>query len=321
MHARECGSRRLTRLADLDLRIWLADLVRVGGKVWRMPSDSGVASAARTVEDYADRVERVHAYLTEHLDRDVDLDHLAGIACFSPFHFHRIYHALQGETVAESVRRMRLHRAAIDLIEGAVPIARIASRAGYGSQAAFTRAFRSAYGAPPAAYRASVSSAFQGTVAIRRSEPIAVMARRHAGDYATIGGAFERLNAMAIGRGWVGPATRYFGLYYDDPSATPAAALRSDACLTVPAGVDAGADPDLRPLVIAGGVHAVLLHVGPYAELHRAYTWLYREWLPSSGEEPADAPCVEEYLNDPRTTPPPELRTEIWLPVQDSTRG
>ena len=77
-----------------------------------MPSDSGVASAARTVEDYADRVERVHAYLAEHLDRDVDLDHLAGIACFSPFHFHRIYHALQGETVAESVRRMRLHRAA-----------------------------------------------------------------------------------------------------------------------------------------------------------------------------------------------------------------
>ena len=127
-----------------------------------MPSDSGVASAARTVEDYADRVERVHAYLAEHLDRDVDLDHLAGIACFSPFHFHRIYHALQGETVAESVRRMRLHRAALDLIEGAVPIARIAARAGYGSQAAFTRAFRSAYGAPPAAYRASASGAFQG---------------------------------------------------------------------------------------------------------------------------------------------------------------
>ena len=85
-----------------------------------MPSDSGVASAARTVEDYADRVERVHAYLAEHLDRDVDLDHLAGIACFSPFHFHRIYHALQGETVAESVRRMRLHRAAMRAM-GTVP--------------------------------------------------------------------------------------------------------------------------------------------------------------------------------------------------------
>ena len=157
-----------------------------------MPSDSGVASAARTIEDYADRIERVHAYLAEHLDRDVDLDRLAAIACFSPFHFHRIYHALQGETVAESVRRMRLHRAALDLIDGAVPVARIAARAGYGSQAAFTRAFRSAYGAPPATYRAAASGAFQGTVTLRRNEPIAVIARRHSGDYATIGGAFER---------------------------------------------------------------------------------------------------------------------------------
>ena len=286
-----------------------------------MPSDSGVASAARTVEDYAERVGRVHAFLSEHLDHDVDLDRLAGIACFSPFHFHRIYHALQGETVAESVRRMRLHRAAIDLIEGVLPVARIAARAGYGSQAAFTRAFRAAYGSPPAAYRVSASGAFQGAVTIRRSDPIAVIARCHAGDYAAIGGTFERLNAAAIGRGWIGAATRYFGLYYDDPSATPAAAQRSDACVTVPSGMEAGAERDLRPLTIAGGIHAVLLHVGPYAELHRAYTWLYREWLPSSGAEPADAPCVEEYLNDPRTTPPPELRTEIWLPVREPTRG
>jgi AraC family transcriptional regulator len=269
--------------------------------------------------DYAARVDRVHAYLSTHLDRDVDLEHLAGIACFSPFHFHRIYHALQGETVAESVRRMRLHRAAIDLIEGDVPIARIATRAGYGSQAAFTRAFRSAYGAPPAAYRASSSGRFEGSVAIRRSDAIGVIARRHAGDYESIGGTFERLNATAVGRGWVGPSTRYFGLYYDDPSALPATACRSDACLTAPAGVTVDGDPDLRPLTIAGGVYAVLLHVGPYAELPRAYTWLYREWLPASGEDPADVPCVEEYLNNPRTTPATELRTEIWLPVRRPT--
>ena len=284
------------------------------------PSVAASRVAAPTVEDYAARVERVHAYLSTNLDRDVDLEHLAGVACFSPFHFHRIYHALQGETVAESVRRMRLHRAAIDLIEGEVPIARIASRAGYGSQAAFTRAFRSAYGTPPAAYRASSAGRFEGIVTMARREPIAVLARAHAGDYETIGGTFERLNAHAVGRGWVGPMTRYFGLYYDDPSATPAHACRSDACLTAPPGVSVTADSDLRPLTIAGGPYAVLLHVGPYAELHRAYAWLYREWLPASGEEPADRPCVEEYVNNPRTTPAAELRTEIWLPVQGPMR-
>jgi AraC family transcriptional regulator len=269
-----------------------------------------------TRQDYAARIERVHDYLAAHLDRDVDLERLAEVACFSPFHFHRVYHALQGETVADAVRRMRLHRAALDLIDGEVPIARIATRAGYGSQAAFTRAFRSAYGAPPAAYRAASAAAFDATVTIRHTASIAVAGLRHTGDYAAIGATFERLNTTAIGRGWVGPATRYFGMYYCDPAATPDADLRSDACLTAPAGFTG--DGDLRPLTIPGGRHAVLLHVGPYAELHRAYTWLYREWLPASGHEPADTSCVEEYLNNPRQVPPSELRTEIWLPLAEA---
>ena len=55
---------------------------------------------------------------------------------------------------------------------------------------------------------------------------------------------------------------------------------------------------------------------GPYAELHIPYTWLYGTWLPQSGEEAADAPCIEEYLNDARVVPPSELRTEIWLPLR-----
>ena len=268
----------------------------------------------RTIQDYAERLARVHDYLRDHLDRDVDLDELAGVACFSPFHFHRIYHALQGETVAESVRRLRLHRAARDLIDGHAPIPRIASRAGYGSQAAFTRAFKSSYGTPPAAYRASTSGPFEGEVVRRELPDLAVIARRHEGDYDAIGGVFEQLNTAAIGRGWVDASTRYFGVYYHDPDGTPVAALRSEACLTAPPG--ARPDGDLRPLTIAGGRTAVLLHVGPYAELHRAYTWLYREWLPASGDEPADRPCVEAYLNDPRQVPASELRTEIWLPLQ-----
>jgi AraC family transcriptional regulator len=61
----------------------------------------------------------------------------------------------------------------------------------------------------------------------------------------------------------------------------------------------------------------VLRHVGPFAELHRAYTWLYRDWLLSSGEAPADRPCVEEYLDDPRTTAAAELRSDVWLPLGD----
>ena len=136
----------------------------------------------------------------------------------------------------------------------------------------------------------------------------------HHGDYQAIPGTFVRLATLAGAQGVLGPGTRSFGIYYDDPSATAVDALRSEACTTVPD--DWAPSGDLQRTELRGGRYAVLQHVGPYAELGRAYKWLYGTWLAHSGEEADDAPCVEEYLNDARTVPPAELRTEIWLPLR-----
>ena len=280
-----------------------------------------------TRSDYALRLERVFRWLADHLDDTLDLARLAEVAAMSPYHFHRTYHAMQGETAAETVRRLRLHRAAVELITGELPVPRVARRAGYGSQEAFTRAFRAAYGVPPARYRASfvpsptpkgtedamdTTTAYHAT--IRETPALRVAALAHNGDYINIGSTFERLMAMAGGQGLLGPWTRSFGVYYDDPASTPREALRSDACLTLPDGTSPSGELQVRE--IRGGRYAVTLHVGPYAELHFPYTWLYGTWLPKSGEETADAPSIEEYLNDARVVPPSELRTEIWLPLR-----
>jgi AraC family transcriptional regulator len=153
------------------------------------------------------------------------------------------------------------------------------------------------------------------SVEIRSIPAIRLAGLPHTGAYHGIGAVFERLFVLATGRGLVGPTTRSFGIYRDDPSATPVEALRSEACLSVPDGFVG--DGELQAFEIPGGRHAVVLHVGAYAELPQAYGWLYREWLPESGEEAADRPCVEEYLNDPHNTPPCELQTEVWLPLRD----
>ena len=280
-----------------------------------------------TRSDYAMWLERVFRWLADHLDDTLDLARLAEVAAMSPYHFHRTYHAMQGETAAETVRRLRLHRAAVELITGELPVPRVARRAGYGSQEAFTRAFKAAYGVPPARYRASfvpsptpkgtedamdTTTAYHAT--IRETPALRVAALAHSGDYINIGSTFERLMAMAGGQGLLGPWTRSFGVYYDDPASTPREALRADACLTLPDGKLLSGELQVRE--IRGGRYAVTLHVGPYAELHFPYTWLYGTWLPKSGEETADAPSIEEYLNDARVVPPSELRTEIWLPLR-----
>src|SRR6202022_2779393 len=102
---------------------------------------------------YETRLGRVLDHIYDHLDEPLDIDRLAEIACMSPYHWHRIYQAMYGETVATMVRRLRLHRAAGYLANGTMPIAEIAERSGYSSLQSFTRTFRAAFGIPPAQYR------------------------------------------------------------------------------------------------------------------------------------------------------------------------
>lgn len=283
-------------------------------------------SERTTRTDYSARLDRVVTWLTDHLDEELDLARLAEVSCLSPYHFHRIYHGMQGETVAETVRRLRLHRAAVELITGTRPVERIATRAGYGSQEAFTRAFSAAYGTPPARYRASFASPpaakrrtpmdtttrYEAT--IRETPPITVAALPHKGDYQQIGSTFERLSVLAAAQGLSDPASRSFGIYYDDPDVVAREALRSDACVTVPA--DWTTSGELQRREIRGGRYAIALHTGPYAQLHLAYEWLFGTWLANSDEEAADSPCVEEYLNNPRTLPPTGWQTEVWFPLK-----
>src|SRR5471032_3101520 len=87
---------------------------------------------------YEARLSRVLDHIYDHLDEPLDIDRLAEIACMSPYHWHRIYQAMYGETVATTVRRLRLHRAAGYLANCSTPIAEIAERSGYSSLQSFS---------------------------------------------------------------------------------------------------------------------------------------------------------------------------------------
>ncbi|SAK43399.1 AraC family transcriptional regulator [Caballeronia arationis] len=280
---------------------------------------------------YEMRLSRVIDYIHDHLDDDLDLNRLAEIACLSPYHWHRIYHAFYGETAAATVRRLRLHRAANELVRGSAPIDAIAQRAGYSGVQSFSRAFQASYRMPPAQFR-NVGGAAQWRplshdstqtrgdimhpVEIRKHEAFTVAAVDYRGPYMNIGQAFETVSHWLATQDLLDRDARWLGIYFDDPSATREEDLRSQACVEI-------AQPEGGPFVapvsrvdVKGGEFAVLTHVGPYAQLCFAYQWLYGEWLPQCGRETADAPVHEVYLNDPRDTPPTELVTEIWLPVK-----
>jgi len=282
----------------------------------------------KTREDYSRRIARIIDYIYDHLDEDLTTEKLAEVACFSPYHWHRIYRSVTGETAAEAIRRLRLHRAAGDLANSDLAIRAVAARAAYGSVAAFSRAFHAKFGMPPATYRSNGlfpqapkphqynGAAFMYDVEVKSVPALRLAAVKHRGDYLTIGKAFEKLAVHAGPKGWFANGARLIGVYHDDPAEVPEADLRADAGIVLAPDISIAGDEMASELVVPAGRAAVLRFKGPYAEMEGAYKWLFGIWLPQSGEEVADRPSYEEYLNDPREVVPSELLTDIYLPLK-----
>ncbi len=277
--------------------------------------------------DYQTRLDRVIDYIYDHLDERLDLNRLAEVACLSPYHWHRVYHGILGETVACTIRRLRLHRAAGDLVRSEASIRAIAVGCGFNSVQSFSRAFRASFGMSPGEYRShgihtdSIHKrkdlpSLMYEVTIQTLPSTKALTCSHTGSYMHIGRAFEHLHAWLTANHAIQSGLRQIAIYYDDPSAVPESDLRSRAGVIF-------ADPGNMPVEtpfdeteLRGGRYAVLRHKGPYGELARAYQWLYGQWLPQSGEEAADEPVFEEYRNTPQNTAPPDLLTDICMPLR-----
>ena len=154
-------------------------------------------------------------------------------------------------------------------------------------------------------------------IRIEQTEPCTVACVRHVGPYTGVAEAWGALmkwgwSKMMFGR----PQT--FGLCHDDPEVTAPEQVRYDACMVVRPGTKVKAPVELREL--PAGTYAVVEHAGPYEQLGDTYTALIGQLTaePVAGQnwQLGDPPAREIYMNDPRKTPPEELRTEIWMPVR-----
>jgi AraC family transcriptional regulator len=104
---------------------------------------------------YEGRVNAVIDYIEAHLGEELTVEQLAEVAHFSPYHFHRIFSAMTGETLGGFIGRVRLEHAANRLLaQPRRPVTDIALECGFGSPSSFSRAFREAYGTSPSGWRA-----------------------------------------------------------------------------------------------------------------------------------------------------------------------
>ncbi|MGJ7606936.1 AraC family transcriptional regulator [Variovorax sp. LT1R20] len=283
----------------------------------------------RAEQDYRERVARVVAAIVADPMAEHRFEDLARLAHFSPFHFHRIYSSIAGETVAATVRRVRLALATQLLTRGdrgrSKSITQVALAVGYESPQAFTRAFGQFAGQSPRAFQQQMCEAVLRDVAPAHRDKDAALAPslvriverpvqpvhalRHRGPFSTIPHTHRRLRAHLGSRA----VSNWLGISCGDPEVRSSFRYYVAATSPEPWPVD---DTETEMLDIPGGLYAVHCLAGPYTRINAAVHALYTQWLPGSGYEPDDRPTIEHYLNSPRKVATAELRTDLLIPIR-----
>lgn len=282
---------------------------------------------ADTKATYQERILRVLLYIQQNLYEPLGLEELAGVACFSPYHFHRIFRGMVGETLAEHIRRLRLERAAQLLQQTNRTVTDLAFEAGYETVESFTRAFKDRFGTAPSEYKKNNSLGVRSklpdlelkgardmNVQIQEIPSRQVIFVRHIGPYSECGKAWQTLCMWAGANGYLQPGAEFVGLCYDDPDITPAEKIRYDACITVESKVQP--EGPIGVQTIAGGLYAMATHYGSYHRLSETYAKLCGQWAPQNGYEIRSMPSLEVYLNSPEETPEDELLTDVYIPIE-----
>lgn len=286
---------------------------------------------------YETMVRQTVSEIQRRLDDPPGFRELADRAYLSPYHFHRIFRAMVGESPKELVRRLRLERAAHRLRRTTRRVAEIAAEAGYESQQAFAKAFQAEYGATPSAYRDGageevalpspsrvhfVAGGFTSFYLVNRGginmriEVIEMPDQRlaavpHVGAYWAIGKAFEQLRARAQALGILSPG-QSVAVFYDDPDTVAEADLRSVAGAIVPAGADIG---DLEETSLPAGRYLRAEFIGEYSGLPEAWRSLYAKHIPEGGHELRDGACFEVYVTEHGEVEPAKMRTDLYVPI------
>ena len=260
---------------------------------------------------------RVQAHIDRHLDAPLDLEALAAVAHFSPYHFHRLFLAWMGETLGDYLARRRLERGAQRLRgQPGSTVLSIALSVGYGSAEAFSRAFKQRFGVSPSQWRnldqvdSNLDQAGRDgagehglsrnppegppvNVRLIERPPVRMAYLRYQGPYGPALGRFwtETFNPWLMTQN-LGPVSR-FGLAHDDPSLVPPEQCRYDAGVAVPEGWA----PNGGALVaeLPGGRYAALDFEGTAADIGAAWQAMMGRWLPSSGLQLDARPCFEHY--------------------------
>jgi len=280
------------------------------------------------------QISRAQRFIRLHLAEPLSMIQLAREAGSSSFHFARLFQAYVGETPFAFIRRLRLETALHMLREDTgASVTEIAQSIGYDTSAAFNKSLRKAIDLTPGEFR-KAGKEQQDALIYALSQP-----RRPKEYHVNLATEFDTVTR---------PATHYLFLEARGPYPEVAPPLWNDLMPILPriappsireylglsgmdsgrsgedamiyqAGVSVATKPNQLPAKmqyrhVATGRYARFLLTGPYTQIWPAFDQIFKT-LAAAKTNLRPEFCIENYLNDPRTTAEAELKTELFIPV------
>ncbi len=295
--------------------------------------------------DYTIRINHVFRYIEEHLDSDLSLDLLSEVAFFSPFHFHRIFKQITGETLHEYITRRRIEKSASDLLHKKISISEIFLSYGFSSHASFTRTFRKFYSINPSEFRKQHPHKFSKIRQIMSKngqeypnfEPYICMVNQfkdwikmnakieikriptmNVAYVPSIGPqnletAYQKLIRWATPKQLFNESTQVITIYHDSFKITEADKVRMSACITLDKPIKPEGEIDIK--TIEGGNCIVGSFEIGLDEFEKSWTGLYI-WMNENSYTKANRDPFEIYHNDFHEHPEKKCIVDFCIPIE-----
>jgi AraC family transcriptional regulator len=286
---------------------------------------------------YQGRMSRVFDYINSHLHEDLSVERLSQVAHFSRHHFHRQFSAHSGISVCKFIQLLRLRRASYQLaFRTHHRIIDIAMAAGFENPESFSHAFKKMFGQTPSQFRKqpewtswqekyqllnrgarqrmqSGEHIMHVTVVDFSETKVAVL--EHRGSPGLINASVQRFIEWRKENKLSPTVSATYNIVYDDPATVEPEAFRLDICAATNADVKENSYGVIAKVIPAGRC-AVLRHIGPDDNIGHSIHYLYKQWLPESGEELRDFPLFFHRVNLFPDIPEHEAIIDIYLPLQ-----
>lgn len=280
--------------------------------------------------DYEDRINRVIDYMDKKNYSTFTLKELSKVACFSEFHFQRIFTAYIGESPLKYINRRKIEKSINLLFHTTKPITDIAHELGFSSSANYSKAFKKHCSITPLkcrklgkeGYSKTIRSIsfkkntdFKYTVTIENINNLTVAYTSYWGEYDfNISLAWASLNNWFLENNLDKSNSIAFGITYDNPNISNSNKLRYDACISIPQNTKCIGKINKKD--IQGGSYATIEYSGKYSGLEELFNSFYSNWLPQSGYDLENKPTLQIHTSQGNKINNNCVKLKVCIPVK-----